>query len=159
VPLSHLLLRAANRIRTGVVRVVSPVRLGARVFAQRADGQVLFVRHSYLDGWWVPGGAVDQRETAAEGGLRELMEETGLHACGPVRLVGLHFAVSRGVSDHVAVLAVAVSGTPDVSSWEILEARFAPLGAPPGPVPPSIAEQIALVKASLAESPLVRNDA
>ena len=159
MPLTHLLLRAANRVRTAWVRAVSPVRLGARVFAQREDGQVLFVRHSYLEGWWVPGGAVDQRETAAEGGLRELREETGLRACGPVRSVGLHFAVCNGVSDHVAVLAVAVSGTPTLSSWEIVEARFAPLDAPPGPVPPSIAEQIEMVKASLAAEPLSRGPA
>ncbi len=156
MPLSSVLLRVANRVRTAVVRVVSPVRLGARVFAQREDGQVLFVRHSYLDGWWVPGGAIDQRETAAEGGLRELWEETGLRAKGPVRSVGLHFAVSKGVSDHVAVFAVAVSGTPTLSSWEIVEARFAPLEEPPGPVPASIAEQIAMVRTSLAAEPLLR---
>lgn len=157
MPLSHHLFRTANTLRTLAVRVVAPVRLGARVYAQRPDGQVLFVRHSYMPGWYAPGGAVDQRESTVESGLRELREETGLTPCGPVRFIGLHFAVWSGVSDHVAVLAVPVRGPARCDTWEIVESRFAPLDQPPTPLPRSMAEQLEMVRASLAQAPLERD--
>lgn len=53
-------------------------RLGAVVLIQDEQNRVLLVRPTYRDGHQLPGGAVYQFETIAEGAARELEEETGL---------------------------------------------------------------------------------
>ena len=144
MPLHHTAMTLASRLRTLAVRAFRPVRLGARLIPIGPDGQLLFVRHSYMPGWFFPGGAVDQRETSAEAAVRELAEETGLRPTGPARLVGLHFALVHGVSDHVTVYAAEVSGQPRVGGWEIVEARWAPAEQPPQPLDASTAAHLAL---------------
>ena len=37
--------------------------LGVRAVAMDAQGRVLMVQHTYLAGWWLPGGGVDRGET------------------------------------------------------------------------------------------------
>ena len=149
----HLLMTVASRVRSLAVRVLSPVRLGARMVPVAADGRLLYVRHSYMPGWFFPGGAVDQRETTATAAARELSEETGLTPTGPARLVGVHYAVVRGISDHVTVYAAPVSGEPRIDGWEIVEARWAPPGQPPEPLDPSTREQLAMYCAEAAGEP------
>lgn len=70
------------------------------------DGEVLAVSRgpgAYIYG--LPGGAAEDREAAAETALRELQEETGLTACGPLRPV----LVQPG---RVFFIATCVAGTP-----------------------------------------------
>jgi 8-oxo-dGTP pyrophosphatase MutT (NUDIX family) len=98
--------------------------LGVRGVVRRGDGAVLLVRHSYLPGWYLPGGGVDPGETLAEAFAREVMEETGVALAGPPRLVSMH--LNRGVSrrDHVGFfVAQAVDGElgPSPSPREIVE--------------------------------------
>lgn len=79
--------------------------LGVRVMVLDADSRILLVRHSYLPGWYLPGGGVDAGETLPEAAVRELREETGLDACG-VQLVGLYHNVRTSNRDHVALYRV-----------------------------------------------------
>ena len=53
-------------------------RLGAVVLIQDGQHRVLLVKPTYRDGHQLPGGAVHQSESIAEGAARELEEETGL---------------------------------------------------------------------------------
>lgn len=141
-------MRVANGLRTLGVRILRPVRLGARIVPVRADGQLLFVRHSYMPGWFFPGGAVDRGETTEAAALRELWEETGLRPTAAPTFVGIQFAEEAGVSDHVTVYAVPVTGTPQAQGWEISEICFAPADAPPEPLTASMQEQLALYRRS-----------
>ena len=54
--------------------------MGVRAEAVDARGRVLMVRHTYLKGWWLPGGGVDRGETTHVVVVRELREEAGLIA-------------------------------------------------------------------------------
>jgi len=45
---------------------------------ERADGQVLLVRHSYRQSWGLPGGLLKRGEDPATAALREAAEEVGL---------------------------------------------------------------------------------
>lgn len=98
--------------------------LGVRGVVRRADGAVLLVRHTYLPGWYLPGGAVDTGETAAAAFVREVAEETGVGLAGPPRLVSLHLNSRVSRRDHVAFFVVEAEGDalgPSPSPREIAE--------------------------------------
>ena len=61
--------------------------LGARVVALRGD-EVMLVKQSYTTGWILPGGGVERGETLLQAAIREVREEAGLVAEGPLRLHG-----------------------------------------------------------------------
>ena len=77
--------------------------LGVRALAVDPAGRVMLVKHTYLAGWWLPGGGVDRRETCDVAAARELFEETGLTATAPGRLLSLHSNARFFPGDHVAV--------------------------------------------------------
>ena len=70
--------------------LVSPVNLGVRALAEDADGRVLLVWHSYVDGWHFPGGGADRGEHPADAVLRELREEVGLVKSAAPELLGVY---------------------------------------------------------------------
>ena len=80
--------------------------LGVRAVATDAGGRVLLVRHTYLKGWWLPGGGVDRGETIHEAVVRELREEAGLIARSAPRLVSIHSNERFFPGDHVAVFRI-----------------------------------------------------
>jgi 8-oxo-dGTP pyrophosphatase MutT (NUDIX family) len=79
------------------------VTLGTRIVL--IDGnKVLLVRQTYLPGWHFPGGGVEAGETAQAAGARELEEETGYRARGPMALHGLFLVINKTTNrDHIAV--------------------------------------------------------
>lgn len=107
-----------------LARFVRPMTLGVRVLVVDAEGRVLLIRHSYLPGWYLPGGGVDAGETLADAAIRELREETGFEA-EVVRLIGMYHNVRTSRRDHVALYRVdAFRGdvtrfTPNVEIREI----------------------------------------
>ncbi len=77
--------------------------LGVRCVVQDEAGRLLLVRHNYLPGWYLPGGAVDAGETIFAAAKRELEEETGLLATHS-ELISVHLN-ARGLGrDHVALI-------------------------------------------------------
>jgi ADP-ribose pyrophosphatase YjhB (NUDIX family) len=53
-----------------------------------ADGRILLIRRADNGLWAMPGGALEVGETSAEGVVREVLEETGVH-CRAIGLVGV----------------------------------------------------------------------
>ncbi|WP_395650257.1 NUDIX domain-containing protein [Brevundimonas sp.] len=89
-----------------VSRATRGMTLGVRVVATDAEGRVMLVRHTYVAGWWLPGGGVDRGETTQGAAVRELREETGLVAKTAPRLISIHSNERFFRGDHVLVYGV-----------------------------------------------------
>jgi len=115
-------------------RLFQPVTIGVRAAPFDPSGRLLMVRHTYVEGWYFPGGGVDANETLAQAAIRETREEVGLHPLGEAELVTVQSFFIRGRTDHVALFRLQVDGPPVIDGWEIAEARyFAPDDLPPLP--------------------------
>jgi ADP-ribose pyrophosphatase YjhB (NUDIX family) len=81
----------------------APVALGAHALIVDASGKVLLARHSYMDGWSLPGGGVARGEPPAVAILRELGEEIGDVRADAPQLAGV-FSRRAGWTTNVIVL-------------------------------------------------------
>ena len=61
------------------------------------------VKHTYVPGWYLPGGGVDPGETADAAMRRELAEEANIRVDGALELVGLYQNRELSDRDHVAL--------------------------------------------------------
>ena len=102
-----------------------PLTLGARLIAFDEGGRVFLVRHSYVPGWHLPGGAVEPGESAMAAALREAAEEGGLILPEPPECFGIYANSAAWRHDHVAVfLARGVTGGAAGRGLEVLGAGF-----------------------------------
>jgi ADP-ribose pyrophosphatase YjhB (NUDIX family) len=128
-----------------VARVFRPqLSLGVRLLALDDDGRVFLVRHSYLPGLHMPGGAVDADETCRAAAEREAQEEGGLELAGPSELFHVYSSGGRG---HVVLYVArgARQPRPARPSLEIVAARFHALDALPEGVTPATRRRLAEV--------------
>lgn len=87
--------------------------IGVRLAVTDGAGRILLVRHTYLAGWYLPGGGVDAGEAVAAAAERELQEETGLRSTAPLELFALYHNLRGSARDHVALYRVP--------AWEATE--------------------------------------
>ena len=80
--------------------------LGVRGVAVDAAGRVLLVKHTYLHGWWLPGGGVERGQTAEDALIREMHEEAGVIVDGRPTLVSVHSNERHFRGDHVLVYRI-----------------------------------------------------
>ena len=108
-------------------RISRGMTLGARVAVLDAEGRVMLVKHTYSNGWILPGGGVERGETLVAAALREIREEAGIIGESPV-LHGMfsNEPIFRG--DHVACFVVRkFSRIAWKSDFEIAAAQFFPV--------------------------------
>ena len=80
--------------------------LGARAVVIDGQGRVFLVKHSYVDGWHLPGGGVETGETMLQALSRELAEEGNIQLTAPPALHGVFFNARVSRRDHVALFIV-----------------------------------------------------
>ena len=109
---------------------VRPVVVGVRVMMIR-NGEVLLVRHTYVPGWYMPGGGLNRGETLEAGARREAAEEVGAELHN-LSLVGAYTNFKEWRSDHnILFLSTDFSLNGSRDRHEIAEMRFFPLDALP----------------------------
>ncbi len=117
--------------------------LGVRAACFDADGRVFLVRHTYVPGWYLPGGGVERQETVLAALHKEIREEGNLVATGEPELFHVYFNRRASKRDHVILYRVSVSQTalrkPD---REIAAAGFFPLNALPDDVTDATARRL-----------------
>lgn len=86
--------------------IVRGMTLGARAVVLNAENRVFLVRHSYVSGWYLPGGGVDHGETMEQALRRELKEEGDIDLTGDAVLHGIFLNSHVSRRDHVAVYVV-----------------------------------------------------
>ena len=70
-------------------RLMRGKTLGVRVAVFDSAGAVMLVKHSYAPGWILPGGGVEKGEQLMTAATREIHEEAGLIAEGPLVFHGI----------------------------------------------------------------------
>ncbi|MDX1614712.1 MAG: NUDIX hydrolase [Candidatus Promineifilaceae bacterium] len=133
------------------VRLLVPrQRVGVALVAFNNRGQVLMLRHVFhpVTPWGLPGGWLGRNENPADCALRELAEETGLHAeLGPVV-----YLTHEPVPPHLGIVfrgRIADASKLTLNS-EILEAGWFELTDLPGPLLPFTHKAIAAAAESIA---------
>jgi len=86
--------------------VIRGMTLGVRAVVLDAENRVFLVRHSYVSGWYLPGGGVDHGETMEQAMRRELKEEGDIDLTGEATLHGIFLNSHVSRRDHVAVYVV-----------------------------------------------------
>jgi 8-oxo-dGTP pyrophosphatase MutT (NUDIX family) len=86
--------------------LVRGMTLGVRAVVLDADNRVFLVKHSYVTGWYLPGGGVDFGETMEQAMRRELKEEGEIDLTGEAVLHGIFLNSHVSRRDHVAVYVV-----------------------------------------------------
>lgn len=155
--LSLLPKGVTKRLVHGQALIRNPFSLGVRVFVRDSGGDVLLVRHSYLPGWYLPGGGVDAGEVMADAARRELHEETGITATSAPHLFGVYLNREAFGRDHIGLFRVdrweRGQGYLQANA-EILEARFFKLdGLPEDTTPATVRRLAELSDGTLSSAP------
>jgi 8-oxo-dGTP pyrophosphatase MutT (NUDIX family) len=127
----HRAYRIAEPFRLAFRWVRRPLSLGVRGLVVNGNGEVLLVRHTYMDGWFLPGGGVKRRESVRQGLDRELIEEVGVTLKSEPELLGLYSNSFGFRSDHVALFVVRDYAHSHRENAEIAEWGFYSMSALP----------------------------
>ncbi len=118
--------------------------LGVRVVAVDPLGRVVLVRHTYIEGWFLPGGGVERGEGVREAAERELYEETGAVAAAPLVWRGLYTNFATMSGDHIALFRVeGVTPGDHHGDREIAEVLWCDPSAPPAGATPATRRALA----------------
>lgn len=128
-------------------RLSRGMTLGVRAMVIDGDDRVFLVKHSYVSGWYMPGGGVETGETVLEALGRELMEEGRIALTGAPELHGVFFNRRISPRDHVALYVVRhfQQDRPPEPNREIIATGFFPIAELPPDTTPGTRLRIAEV--------------
>lgn len=106
--------------------------MGVRAACFDEAGRIFLVRHTYVPGWYMPGGGVERGETVSAALIKELREEGNLEIIGEPELFHVYQNAKASRRDHVVFYKVTVRQmAPREPDREIAESGFFSLDALP----------------------------
>jgi ADP-ribose pyrophosphatase YjhB (NUDIX family) len=107
--------------------------LGVRAAVFDREDRVFLVKHTYVPGWYLPGGGVEVGETIEQALARELAEEGHIRLEGMPSLLGIYHNREASRRDHVAFFVARrfTQERPRLPDREIAEAGLFPVAALP----------------------------
>lgn len=133
-----LVHRLLGRVARMVWRITRPRTVGVRAILLDPAGRVALVRHTYIDGWYLPGGGVKKGESVADALHRELAEEVAVTGATVECVLGVYHNRREGKDDHVIVYVARAAGDAlrGADTLEVAEVGwFAPDALPEGTTP------------------------
>lgn len=114
-------------------RFARGLTIGVRGLVIDAQGRVFLVKHSYVAGWYLPGGGVEVGETLSGALARELREEGNIELGDPPQFLAVYFNRSTSRRDHVALYVVRSfrqTAVPEPNREIVASGFFAPDSLP-----------------------------
>ncbi|WP_137130351.1 NUDIX domain-containing protein [Rhizobium sp. FY34] len=109
--------------------------LGVRAACFDDEGRVFLVRHTYVPGWYMPGGGVERGETVQAALVKELREEGNLELLESPEIFHVYQNRRASARDHVIFYRAKVrQSAPRLADREIAESGFFALDALPADV-------------------------
>ena len=129
----------------GYWRLSRGLTVGVRALVFDGEGRVFLVKHSYVTGWHLPGGGVEQGETLLAALARELREEGNIELSAEPVLHSIYFNRRASSRDHVALYVVRSfhQPSPPRPNHEIVAHGFFPLENLPAETSRATRERIA----------------
>lgn len=126
-------------------RFARGLTVGVRALVIDGQGRVFLVKHTYVHGWYLPGGGVEAGETLLAALARELREEANIEIAGPPALHGVFFNARDSRRDHVVLFVVRDyrAGVRPKPNSEIVDGGFFAPDALPHDTTPSTRARIA----------------
>lgn len=97
---------------------------GVRAIVLNNKNEILLVRHSYIDGWYLPGGGVEPSESFFDAIRRELKEEVGIDTgVHPQTVLGTYFSTQEGRYDRIVLFlfrncSQSYSNDPEIAEYQ-----------------------------------------
>lgn len=115
-------------------KIKKPRTLGIRamIFDENKE-KILLVKHTYIDGWFLPGGGVKKFEKPLDALKRELREELGF-SLESSELFGVYSNFAESKSDTIIVMICTGDMSVKSADKEIEEARFFELSKLPNDI-------------------------
>lgn len=118
--------------------------VGARALAINDQEEVLLVKHTYMRGWYFPGGGVDRGETPLEAVKRELIEETGYECTERPQLLAAFHNRIHGHDDFPLLFLIKnpTHRHDPLHPHEIAQVAWFPITDPPPDTSPATARSL-----------------
>ncbi len=134
--------RLMQRAYLAYSRITRGMTLGVRAMLLK-DETVVLVKHSYVPGWYLPGGGVEAGESLQEALVREIHEEASAILTGEPHLFGIYRNGRAHPGDHVALYVCRDwEQTPPEPSTEIVACDAFALNDLPADTTPSTLTRI-----------------
>jgi 8-oxo-dGTP pyrophosphatase MutT (NUDIX family) len=114
--------------------VTRPITLGVRILLVK-DGQILLVKPTYQNGWYLVGGGVKRSETPEQAARREAKEEVGAEL-GRLELLGIYSLFYESKNDHITVFTCTDFTYTGKTDFEIEKCRLFPFDSLPADIAP-----------------------
>ncbi len=120
--------------------IFKPKTLGVRAILIK-EGEILLVKHSYIDKWYLPGGGMHKKEEPKEALKRELREELGAEPAN-FKLLGKYYNEQEGKKDTIFCYICANFELGNIDNKEIRDMKFFPLNNLPKDTSPGSKRRI-----------------